>query len=99
MVKVGHLRPAVMAMALRLEGSQADMRHLDLWGHGRPVPARRDAPHGAAGPGGPRRFFKIATRGVTGIRPMDFKSARIFFPRFVIVGAAVGGGSDLPPPS
>ena len=27
MVKVGHLRPAVMAMVLRLEGSQADMRH------------------------------------------------------------------------
>ena len=27
MVKVGHFRPAVMAMVLRLEGSQADMRH------------------------------------------------------------------------
>jgi hypothetical protein len=27
MVKVGHLRPEVMAMLLRLEGSQADMRH------------------------------------------------------------------------
>ncbi len=27
MVKVGHLRPAVMAMVLRLEGSQADTRH------------------------------------------------------------------------
>jgi hypothetical protein len=27
MVKVGHLRPAVMAMVIRLEGSQADMRH------------------------------------------------------------------------
>jgi hypothetical protein len=25
MVKVGHFRPAVMAMVLRLEGSQADM--------------------------------------------------------------------------
>jgi hypothetical protein len=27
MVKLGHLRPAVMAMVIRLEGSQADMRH------------------------------------------------------------------------
>jgi hypothetical protein len=27
MVKVGHLRPAVMAMLIRLEGSQAAMQH------------------------------------------------------------------------
>ena len=30
MVKVGHLRPAVMAMVLRLEGSQADILRRDL---------------------------------------------------------------------
>jgi hypothetical protein len=85
-----------MAMALRLEGSQADMRHLDLWGHGRPVPARRDAPHGAAGAVTSRMASDISHRSDAVDQAKRLKLAAIFFTVFWIGGMLWWSGEYHP---